>query len=63
MDIGTDFRIVGTIMRDLGGFEGGKPMTVELPATDSVVDMSEFGLGHVRVQQAGVPLTITKLPD
>lgn len=53
-------RMIGAVLSDVAAFEGKKPVTVEVPASSTVSDLSEYGLGKVRVDIASFKMTLTK---
>jgi hypothetical protein len=52
--------MIGAVLSDVAAFEGKKPVTVEVPASSTVSDLSEYGLGKVRVDIASFKMTLTK---
>jgi len=56
-----DLQFIGAILKDISTFEGKKPLTVAIPASTTEADLSEYGLGTVRIEVPAIPITITKL--
>lgn len=57
----SDLHFVGAIFKNLTAFYDKKPIVVDIPDETTVVDLTQYDLGTVRVTESKGQVTIQKI--